>query len=169
MQSAITITLSQVITTVISLPNFCNSKHVWSISIKVLKVKKNETWYSERGLWGKVQNARTITLSSLFMELFLFLIFAILNLSKAYLWKYKKRIKWNLIHWETAIRDKLVCSISLKVFYCFINITLHYCASTGNIHMFHWFSCCHDLEICMCFWYMYIAEIIFCHFSWVLN
>ena len=44
---------------------------------------------SDRGLWREVQNARTITLLSVFMELFPFLIFAILNLSDGYLLKYK--------------------------------------------------------------------------------
>ena len=38
-----------------------------------------------------MQNARTITLSSVFIELSPFLTFAILNLSGAYLWKYKRK------------------------------------------------------------------------------
>ena len=46
-----------------------------------------------KGYEGK--NARTITLSSVFMELFPFLIFAILNLSGAYLGKYRREANEN--------------------------------------------------------------------------
>ena len=42
------------------------------------------------------------------MELFPFLIFAILNLSGAYLWKYKSESN-ETTHWEAAIRDSAEC------------------------------------------------------------
>ena len=112
-----------------------------------------------------MQNARTITLSSVFMELFPFQIFAILNLSIAYLWKYKRESNetWYIErqpseivqsartvtvtsnYWVTSrlnfCNNKLVHNISLKVFYFFTNITLPLLSSLGSILRFHWFSC----------------------------
>ena len=69
----------------------------------------NETWYSDRGLWGEVQNARTITLSSVFMELFPFLIFAILNFSGAYLWKYKRESNETCYLHDTTFASNCNC------------------------------------------------------------
>ena len=49
----------------------------------------SETLYSDK---GNMQNARTVTIVSVFMKLLPFLIFAILNLSGTYLWKYKREL-----------------------------------------------------------------------------
>ena len=70
---------------VTSLLNFCKKRLVQSISLKEYRRELNETWYIDRQPSEKVQNARTLTLLQVITELFLFLIFATVSLSGAYL------------------------------------------------------------------------------------
>ena len=78
------VTLSTIFMELLPLLNFCNKKLVRKISLEVY-MELNETRYTDRGPSEKVQNARIITLSTVFTELLPYLIFAIKSLSGAYL------------------------------------------------------------------------------------
>ena len=157
MQSARTVTLSRVITELFPFL-ICNSKLVRSISLKVLKLNKWNVIHWWRAMRERAECKNHNHIVSIYGVISLPNICNI-KFVRCISLKVWKRINWNLIHWETAIKDsaeckncnsvtsswvtsrlkfcnnKLVRSISLKEFYSFINKTLPLLRIFGVHHL----------------------------------